>query len=92
VRVENVSERACPTVHYGSQPHFLAASDLPFPIFENVSENNAALNLKMPDEYFELWSNTTAPSSKCDSISQGSHAKSWVIASSVGDNRLQRIP
>jgi hypothetical protein len=54
VRVENASEHACPTVHYGIQPNFLAASDLPFPIFENVSGNNAALHLKMLDEYFDL--------------------------------------
>jgi hypothetical protein len=54
VRVENASERACPTVHYGIQPNFLAASDLTFPLFENVSESSAAHHLKMLDEYLDL--------------------------------------
>jgi hypothetical protein len=59
VRVENVSERGCPTVHYEIQSNFLAASDLPFPIFGNVSENNATLHLKMPDDI--LSSSRTPP-------------------------------
>jgi hypothetical protein len=52
--MENLCEHACPTVHYGIQPNFPAMSDLPLHIFENESKNNAALHLKMTDEYFEL--------------------------------------
>jgi hypothetical protein len=93
VNIENVSERACPTVHYGIQPNFPAVSDLPLPISENKSENNAALHLKMPDEYFELKSipPPLQPAIATRTL-KGAIAKFWMIASSVGDNQLRRIP
>jgi hypothetical protein len=83
INVENVSEHACPAVHYGTPPNFPAASDLPLPIFENESENNAALHLKLLDEYFEL--RAIPPPLRLAIAARslkGAIAKSWVIASS----------
>jgi hypothetical protein len=93
VNIENVSKHACSAVHYGIQPNFPAMSDFPLPIFENESGNKAALHLKIPDEYFELKSipPPLQPATATRSL-KGAIAKSWVIASSVGDSQLRRIP